>query len=266
MIGNDTVFDNPFEAFLADTSQSKKIHYHLRYKIYCVEKRYENPEAYPDLQECDANDVHAAHFIIRSRDSAMWLGAMRLIVGQPAVLPITTLATIEAQAIDRLTNKITAEASRLCVLPAQLNRQRSQLGSSISSVGSTDRSNRSSDIFHASWVSLTLIRAARRYCLDHGIRYCFFFAANSLAQMLTRVGMEIHAIGPAVEHRGLRRPHIHDFRDGYTAMEYKSPLVHQMFQRGPAYRRFSQLTDTEVSEYLPPTVNPRGVTRSRTWS
>jgi N-acyl amino acid synthase of PEP-CTERM/exosortase system len=191
---------------------------------------------------------------------------MRLIIGPPAVLPITSLATIEAQAIDRLTNKITAEASRLCVLPAQLNRQRSQLGSSISSVGSTDPSNRSSDIFHASWVSLTLIRAARRYCLDHGIRYCFFFAANSLAQMLTRVGMEIHAIGPAVEHRGLRRPHIHDFRDGYTAMEYKSPLVHQMFQRGPAYRRFSQLTDTEASEYLPPTANPRKVTRSRTWS
>jgi len=102
--------------------------------------------------------------------------------------------------------------------------------------------------------------------LDHGIRFCFFFAANSLAQMLTRVGMEIHAIGPAIEHRGLRRPHIHDFRDGYTAMEYKSPLVHQMFQRGPAYRRFSQLTDTEASENILPNEVLRKVARSRTWS
>ena len=218
------------------------------------------------MQECDAHDVHAAHFIIRSRDSAMWLGAMRLIIGPPAVLPITSLATIEAQAIDHLTNKITAEASRLCVLPVQLNRQRSQLGSSISSDGSADPSKRSSDVFHASWISLTLIRAARRYCLDHDIRYCFFFITDSLARMLTGVGMEIHAIGPPNDHRGLRRPHIHDVRDGYTAMEHKSPLVYQMFQRGPAYRRFSQMTDTEASEYLPPTANPRKVTRYRTWS
>lgn len=265
-MGDDAMFDNPFEAFLADTSQSKKIHYQLRYKIYCLEKRYENPEAYPDMQECDAYDVHAAHFIIRSRDSAKWLGAMRLIVGAPAVLPITTLATIESQAIDGLTDKTTAEASRLCVLPARLNQQRSHLGSRISSVGSEDRSKRSSDIFHASWISLALIRAARRYCLDHDIRYCFFFIADSLACMLTRVGMEIHAIGPANEHRGLRRPHIHDVRDGYTAMEHKSPLVYQMFQRSPAYRRFSDLTRLEVSENSPPTANPPKITRSRTWS
>lgn len=174
---------------------------------------------------------------------------MRLIIGTPAELPITTLAIIESQAIDGLTDKITAEASRLCVLPARLNRQR-----------------RSSDIFHASWISLALIRAARRYCLDHDIRYCFFFAADSLACMLTRVGMEIHAIGPANDHRGLRRPHIHDFRDGYTAMEHKSPLVHQMFQRSPAYRRFSELTRLGASENLPPTVNPPNFTRSREWS
>jgi N-acyl amino acid synthase of PEP-CTERM/exosortase system len=177
------MLDDPFEVFLADTSQSKKIHYQLRYKVYCLEKRYENPEAYPDLQESDANDTHTAHFIIRSRDSAKWLGAMQLIIGAPAVLPITTLAIIESQAINGLTDKITAEASRLCVLPARLNRQR-----------------RSSDILHASWTSLALIRAARRYCLDHDIRYCFFFITDSLARVLTRVGMEIHAIGPANEH------------------------------------------------------------------
>ena len=265
-MASNTMFDSPFEVFLADTSQSNKIHYQLRYKIYCLEKRYEDPESYPDSQECDGYDVHAAHFIIRSRDSAIWLGAMRLIIGAPATLPITTLATIEPHAIDGLTNKITAEASRLCVLPARLNPRPSHLDSHINDVGSADRSSPSSDIFHASWISLILIRAARRYSLDHGIRYCFFFAANSLARMLTRVGMEIHAIGPAIEHRGLRRPHIHDFRDGYTAMEYKSPLVYQMFQRGPAYRRFSQLTDTEASEYLPPSAIPRKITRPRTWS
>ena len=149
-MASDTMFDHPFEVFLADTSQSKKIHYQLRYKIYCLEKRYEDPEAYPDFQECDAYDAHAAHFIIRSRDSAMWLGAMRLIIGAPATLPITTLATIESHAIDRMTNKITAEASRLCVLPAGLNGQPSHLDRRTNGVGSADRSSPSSAIFHAS--------------------------------------------------------------------------------------------------------------------
>jgi hypothetical protein len=102
--------------------------------------------------------------------------------------------------------------------------------------------------------------------LDHDIRYCFFFITDSLARMLARVGMDIHAIGPANEHRGLRRPHIHDVRDGYAAMEYKSPIVYQMFQRGTAYRRFSQLTDTEPSENMLPTADLRKVTGSRTWS
>lgn len=235
------MFDDRFELFLADTALSKQTHFQLRYQIYCLEKGFEDTAAHRNFQEVDSYDPSAVHFIVRSRDSGQWLGAMRLALGIPAQLPISRFATIQPDAIDVLMDKRTAEASRLCMLPGRKLQRNDHMNRLVRTHGKD-----SLDIFHASWISLGLIRAARQYCLNHDIRHCFFLGADSLARILRRVGMEICAIGPLTGHRGLRRPYLHDFHAGYAEMPRKSLLVDEMFGRLPAYRFYSELTDSDV--------------------
>jgi N-acyl amino acid synthase of PEP-CTERM/exosortase system len=224
------LFDDHFETFVADTNLSKSIHYNLRYKVYCLDKGFENPAAFPDQLETDNYDKSAVHFIVRQRESGQWVGAMRLVLAGPAKLPLFRFSAIDMDSIKDITGTLVAEASRLCILP-------SSFFNSEKPVESTE----TREILHPSSVSLGLIRAAREYCLSHEIRFSFFLITDQLARILIRVGMEIKPVGPRIQHRGLRQPYIHDNKEGYKAMELKSPLVYKMFQTSPAYKFHSKM-------------------------
>jgi N-acyl amino acid synthase of PEP-CTERM/exosortase system len=224
------LFDDRFETFVADTELAKSIHYNLRYKVYCLDKGFENAAAFPDQQETDIYDKNAVHFIVRHRESGQWVGGMRLVLASPAKLPLSCFSAIDMDSIEDITGTLVAEASRLCILP-------SSFFDSEKPVESTE----TREILHPSSVSLGLIRAAREYCLSHEIRFSFFLITDQLARILIRVGMEIKPVGPRIQHRGLRRPYIHDNQEGYKAMELKSPRVYKMFQKSPAYKFHSTM-------------------------
>jgi N-acyl amino acid synthase of PEP-CTERM/exosortase system len=154
------MFDNRFETFLADTSLSKTIHYNLRCQIYCLDKCFEISANFADEQESDNYDSEAIHFIVRSREPRQWVGAMRLILAPPSQLLLSRLVTFESDAIQDLKDQIVAEASRLCVLPAK----RVGPGKNISW-------REACKTLHPSSITLGLIRAAKEYCLSHGIRF-----------------------------------------------------------------------------------------------
>ena len=148
------MFDNRFEVFLADTEESKETHHKLRYKVYCLEKRFEDPIVCRNFQESDSYDEHAVHFVVRSRNSGQWLGAMRLIVGPADFLPIMKLATIQPQAFRGLEGHRVAEASRLCVIPSRrIGRGGYGTRSARDSGGLTTADSECIDIFNASWIS-----------------------------------------------------------------------------------------------------------------
>jgi N-acyl amino acid synthase of PEP-CTERM/exosortase system len=224
------LFDDRFEIFVADTNLSKSIHYNLRYRVYCLNKGFENPGAFPDQQETDDYDKNAVHFIVRHRESGTWVGAMRLVIDVPAQLPLSRLTEIDTNSFKFLTDALVAEASRLCI----------SLPTEIFTVNQKYNSTDLYETLHPSSISMGLIRAAREYCLSHNIRFSFFLITSQLARILQRVGMEISVVGPAVQHRGLRCPYIHDFIEGYKSMREKSPLVYKMFQTSPAYKCYSK--------------------------
>ena len=217
------MFDNRFETLVADTEVSKAIHYNLRYQVYCLERRFENPAAFPDQLETDDYDKNSVHFIVRHRESGQWIGAMRLVLAISGKLPLTLISTVDTNSIGSLANTIVAEVSRLCVLPLR-NQE------------TTERP----DIVHPSVITLGLIRAARQYLLSHNIQFSYFLITAQLARILERVGMEIKPVGPPVDHRGPRRPYVHDVKNGYRTMRDKSPLVYEMFQVSPAYKHYSK--------------------------
>src|ERR1044071_1518165 len=110
------MFDDHFEVLLADTAWAKNIHYTLRYRVYCVQRGYENPEAFPDGRERDRYDSASAQFLVRSIESGEWLGGMRLIHLSLEDLPIKNVCEISRDLLPEIRYGQVAEASRLCAV------------------------------------------------------------------------------------------------------------------------------------------------------
>jgi N-acyl amino acid synthase of PEP-CTERM/exosortase system len=215
------MFDNHFEVVLADTEWAKNIHYNLRYRVYCLERGYEDPQAYPDLRERDRYDDISTHFVIRSFESHEWLAALRLITVPFDSLPINRVSEIYNHQLPEFSKSEVAELSRLCAVTPK---EKLTFGSASTT----------------SWISMAFMRAARSYALEHNIRYFFVLIADSLARILNRAGIEFTPVGPISNYRGKRRPYIHDVQLGYRYMPVKTPEIHKMFCHAPAYRLASE--------------------------
>ena len=110
------MLDTEYQYYLADTDEGKSIHFQLRYHVYCLRERFEDPKFFPDKEERDQHDDSSAHFLVRSRTTGNWLGGMRLIVDQARNLPVNNIASIDAANIAALGTEKVAEASRLLSL------------------------------------------------------------------------------------------------------------------------------------------------------
>lgn len=232
-----------YDFYLADSDAGKIIHYGLRYQVYCLREKFEDPSGYPNYMEQDEYDEASAHFIVRSRVTREWLGAMRLIIAPPHKLPVNRFSSLRPANYSR--RAVAAEASRLCTLLPRTPRS--------TFTGKPMQADKSqpaayplaSNALQTSFISIGLIGAARQYCINHGILYCFFLISDPLARMLRRLGMEIEPVGSPCLHRGWRRPYLHNVKTGYEAMRTRSPELYKEFCRPTAYVRFSEYENAE---------------------
>jgi N-acyl amino acid synthase of PEP-CTERM/exosortase system len=237
------MLEHEYDFYLSDTNEGKSIHFALRYQVYCLREKYEDPSRHQNHLEQDAFDGMSAHFIARSRITGEWLGAMRLIIGPAQNLPVTHISTVNLSKYSDANGHNVAEASRLCTLvPTHLrsNLSLKKVNSSPHSVSSQKNGSRT---LQTSYISLGLIRAARQYCLQNDITYCFFLISDPLARMLRRLGMEIQVVGSPCQHRGWRSPYIHNVRTGYQAMSVRSPELYKTFCHANAYAFYSELEE-----------------------
>lgn len=239
------MIEQAYDFYLADTDAGKSIHFGLRYQVYCLRERYEDPARHPDFLEQDEYDDRAVHFIARCRATGEWLGAMRLIVGRVHELPVTKFSSLCPDNMISSEFQWVAEASRLCTLLPSAPRRDVAPGNS-KFLPPFRRNGSSSSVqqsMQASWISLGLIRAARHYCLRHQITFCFFLISDPLARILRRLGMGIEAVGSPCHHRGWRSPYIHNVKTGYQAMSERSPELYNSFSDSKAYMLFSRRPD-----------------------
>jgi len=232
------MMEQGYDFYLADTDAGKSIHFSLRYQVYCLRERYEDPTRHANLLEQDEYDDVSVHFIARCRTTREWLGAMRLIVGPAHNLPVTKISAVNPLFSEERKN--VAEASRLCaLLPTDL---RSNFSGNQTNPPPQPLSPRAiaARSLQTSWISLGLIRAARQYCLKHDITFCFFLVSDPLARILRRLGMDIQPVGSPCQHRGWRSPYIHNVKTGYQAMAHRSPELYKTFCQADAYVRYSQ--------------------------
>lgn len=174
-----------YQVYLATGPRARRIHYRMRYAVYCVETGFEAAERYPEGFERDLHDEHAAHFLVRLGglyDGGRWVGAMRLI--RPEADPLPTIATghlfPDAFSARKTEPPRVLEVSRLIARGAP-ERGSPQL------------------LYH-------LCQAAQAYAEDHGYDYLLFMIRPALARLLQRHQIPIELCGEACEHRGLRLP------------------------------------------------------------
>src|SRR5258707_11985733 len=98
-------FSLHFETVTADTPDLVPLAHRVRYQVYCVENRFENPADHSDELERDEFDSHAVHSLLVDRQTGDALGTVRL------VLPLSD-APHNSFAIQRLSDHPLLKGSR----------------------------------------------------------------------------------------------------------------------------------------------------------
>lgn len=225
------MFDNTYQAILADTEESRNIHFKLRYQVYCLEKGYEPAGKFEDGLEKDEYDDNSVHFLIQERASGRWLGTARLVIAEPKKLPISELTDIEESKLTSENHKV-AELSRLSILRNfRLNHQNSKV----------------QERYQEPEIILGIIRAAKTYCRETGIKNCLFLCRRSIRRILGKVGINMDLVGPPCEHKGMRYPYLTKF-DDFKRIPEVSAKIARMFSQQTAYVRYSELDDWELPQ------------------
>ncbi len=249
------MFDETFRVCFADTPFGVVLHQRIRYQVFCLDKGFEDPEAFSAAQETDAWDEQAAHFIVQDKNTRQWVAATRLVLpktGRP--LPVDSLNAFDRRMLEDPSTRI-GEISRFCIIGNRSNIEvNSQLEPDPNSlaawgIGAIGKKQQFE-------VTLGMIRAAGIYALKRNIDFCIMLITDAFARMLRKLGVTLVQAGPAVDHRGMRTAYLVDMRKSVMSMAKKSSAVRDLFRRSKhAYVRISSVAIDDtidcVSEYTP---------------
>ncbi|WP_044663902.1 acyl-homoserine-lactone synthase [Syntrophaceticus schinkii] len=146
------------------TIKEKEDVFSLRYRVFCLEKKWLNPEEYPDGKETDEYDQHSVHFLA-ANDTSKIVGTARAIFPSELGLPVFNnfedIATPDD--VERY-----VELSRLIV--AKETR------------GLT--------------VTIGLLKSILNWCLYEGITTAFVIVEERMLNFLLRLGYPFRKAGP----------------------------------------------------------------------
>ncbi|MBL1264943.1 PEP-CTERM/exosortase system-associated acyltransferase [Candidatus Methylomicrobium oryzae] len=235
------MFDDYFQVFLADTCESKKINYSIRYQVYCEEMGFENKDNFPMGQEIDEYDDKSVHFIVQHKKTGQWIGAMRLIFKNNNLLPIEQYCPIEEPIIPKAKNQ-TVELSRLCII-REIRRRVSDIDSPYG-ITDDDKEIKVTDkvkLLHDHQringsIIWGILNAASEYCYVNNIPNWYFMTTGALTKVLNKGGFNMLQLGEAFYHKGVRYPFKKDVFE-----TYHNEIWRKEFVNGYGYRMFSDL-------------------------
>jgi N-acyl amino acid synthase of PEP-CTERM/exosortase system len=201
-------FSKYFHALPALDDELRRAVFRIRHAVYCEELGYEPLR--PNGMESDEYDAHAVHCVLKSVANAEYVGCVRLILADAndpsSLLPFERLceASIDRSVVDpaRLDRTKIAEVSRLAVIARYRRRRGEQkvpLGIDENDFGTPDRPRFP---YIAAGLYLAMIAQAQH----HGVETLFMLTERRLAKQLSRLGVNVRAIGAPVQHRGIRHP------------------------------------------------------------
>jgi N-acyl amino acid synthase of PEP-CTERM/exosortase system len=202
------IYDRIFEAVPADTDALRDECYRVRYQVYCVENKFEPADDKPDGRERDAFDARAWHGLLRFRRTGACVGTIRIIppdeaAGPEAALPMYQICAANGVKPGALPPAgSTLEISRFAISKEFRKRADDALYGRVYDREELARDDRRM-IPH---LTLGLMRLALELSRGRDAKYVCAVMEPTLIRLLGRLGIHWQAIGPMVEHHGLRQP------------------------------------------------------------
>ncbi|HSH30532.1 MAG TPA: PEP-CTERM/exosortase system-associated acyltransferase [Thiohalobacter sp.] len=228
-----TGFYRYLEGMEATTEPLRERAHRVRYEVYCLERGFEDPAAFPDGRECDAYDARSLQALVQQRSTGYPAGVVRLIQPDPddieAPFPVELhcAGQLDRKVIDRfgVDRAHLAEVSRFAV--ARGFKRRPGESGTVAGV--------SGDLGYATeqqiedarrifpHISLGLIAMLFVMSRRQGITHWYAVMEPSLSRLLTRFGINFTPIGPIVDYRGRRQPMIARPEQLLETIQHKRP-------------------------------------------
>ena len=194
-----------FESKVANTPALLEIAHALRYQVYCLERKFENPEQHRDGLESDLFDDRAIHGVLFHRPTNRAIGTVRMIMPRGyEVDSLPIMALLRESHID-LANHVrisrAVEISRFAISKDYRRRQSDEPTDSQGIV-----LNRREAIRQGNLACLSLIQFLVRQSVENGVLYWTAVMEPKLLRMLASMGIRFTSIGSLVMHHGLRQP------------------------------------------------------------
>jgi len=218
-------FPRYFEVVEATTPELRHEVFRLRYQVYAQELGWEPTAAGNFSEESDRFDRRAIFVLLRHRESARFIGCLRLVLADPLdpleAFPFEPLAPAAAEAMQQrhgvLWRKTAAEISRVAVIGEFRRRGREKLSPVSESNG--DHPNLSVERRGFPHIAAGLYIGAAALALERDVERVFALMEPRLARRLRAYGILFEQIGPPVEHHGQRIPYRlegEDFEQGLS--------------------------------------------------
>ncbi|TVS00995.1 MAG: PEP-CTERM/exosortase system-associated acyltransferase [Rhodospirillales bacterium] len=208
MLARPELFDALYSVVDADTPALIEEILHLRYKAYCLEHPWLDPNDYPDGLERDGFDDVAIHIALIHRRSRAVVGGVRLVLpegdGGIDTLPIVELAPPATRPLlSGLPARRTAEVSRFAVSKAfreAVVKDRSRCGAAAGG------RHREVERMLMPYATLGLMRGIERHARRHGITHLCAVMEPALMRLLARIGLRFTSLGEPIAFFGVRQP------------------------------------------------------------
>jgi len=192
-----------FDTRLADSPAILEAAHALRYQVYCLERKFEKQEEHSSGLETDQFDSHALQGVLFHRPTDRPIGTVRMILPADCAgdgMPIDQL--LREKGFD-LANYVQiekcVEVSRFAISKEFRRRWTDDLKNS-SGLSPQDATRQANLAF------LSMVQFVLRQSIDRGVLYWAAIMEPMLLRMLDRMGIHFRAIGPVVDHHGLRQP------------------------------------------------------------
>lgn len=183
--------------------------YHLRFKVYCHERRFFNAEDYPAEIESDEYDEQSVHFAAIEKDDGEIVGTIRMILQGRHPLPIEKHCPYIKVNDDMHMGKKFGEISRL-VISKQLRRRKDDghyYESQVGDMTGVDANNRE---FRRSAIPITfgLYREMYWESKKIGITHWYTLMEKGLWRLLHKHALLFECIGDEVDCYGPVNPYL----------------------------------------------------------
>lgn len=222
--------------FDENMSLSEQI-YSLRFKVYCLECGFLEPENYADGLESDEFDEHSVHFTACNLANEL-VGSMRLVLARAGRrFPFEDRCQVLFDDVVLPPATESGEVSRLVVSA----KYRRRAGDSLAGVSEEfltgtshgmrgkrtggERRSRSPQIL------LGLYREMYRYSVRANIRYWYAAMEKSLARALTRLDFDFTPIGMETDYYGPVIPYVADLRELERKLKANRPDLLAWFRK-----------------------------------